>query len=836
MEQLEELKVLINAELTPFKTEIKKMQQTIQSATKVVDRETTKIGNSFKKMTGFVKGALIGLGLFQFGKEAIEMASSIDEVQNVIETAFGNMTPLVEKFSKTAIQEFGMSELAFKRTASTMMAMSKGMGFVGREAADMAISVTKLSGDMASFYNVKQDVAETALKSIWTGETETLKRFGVVMTQTNLQQFAMKNGMRANIQQMSQQEQLMLRYRFVMNSLSLAQGDFLRTQDSWANQTRILSEQFKQLLAIIGSGLIQALTPALRLINQLIAGMITFSKAIGGVFGKMFGLKSVSNQVKTPIQDIGSTGVKGLDNIGKSANKAAKSVKNLLAPFDELNVLADNTNTGAIEGLGNVGSVAPSFDISDIKMEGEIETSPLQTAIEKAINSIKPFIDTIMKIDFSPIAVSLGNLGNAIVPIIFKIGTVFKDFLNNIAGPFIKWFTEKIAPTALDAIAGALKILDPIIGATINAGKLLFDNFLAPLASFTAPIFENTLRVIAELLTHIGNWMSSNQPIIDAIVISVGLFFAAWKVTQLLAFISASGGIVAALTAIRTAIELGIVAKLKDNAETVILTALYAKDAVVKGISTAATWASTAATTAATVATTALSGALAILTSPITLVIAAIAGLVAAGVMLWKNWDTVKAVAANAWEGVKNIVVNTWNTIKNAIQSAWNFIIGLFSKGGQIFSGVVNGIAGVFKNIINAILRGINAIIRQPFNIINGVLNFIRDLGVMGIKPFAGLWGRNPIPVPQIPYLDVGTNYVAKDGLAYIHEGEAVVPKKFNKQEFFNTNNIELAELLKEQNNLIRSLLEKDNHVYLDGKEITDTNAKMQRQLEERMG
>lgn len=144
-----------------------------------------------------------------------------------------------------------------------------------------------------------------------------------------------------------------------------------------------------------------------------------------------------------------------------------------------------------------------------------------------------------------------------------------------------------------------------------------------------------------------------------------------------------------------------------------------------------------------------------------------------------------------AWEGIKDIFKSIWEGIKGIISTVWNTILKLFNAGGKIFDGIREGIVNIFKTIVNGIISGINKIITIPFNKINAVLNKIKGVNILGIKPFDGFWGWNPISVPQIPYLNVGTNYVPEDQLAMIHKGEAVVPKKFNSQEYFGGANDE---------------------------------------------
>src|SRR5699024_10294670 len=123
--------------------------------------------------------------------------------------------------------------------------------------------------------------AQTALASIWTGETESLKRFGIVMTQTNLEQYAMQQGIRKTMDQMTQAEQVQLRYNYVMEQTALAQGDFVKTQDSWANQSRILDESLTALQGTIGEGLMSAMTPLLETVNGIVSGLIGFQESTG---------------------------------------------------------------------------------------------------------------------------------------------------------------------------------------------------------------------------------------------------------------------------------------------------------------------------------------------------------------------------------------------------------------------------------------------------------------------------------------------------------------------------------------------------------------------------
>lgn len=263
--------------------ETKKAEKHLDDLAESAEDAGKKMGEAFPGgdlLAGFMGGIASGLtqkaldlladageALVEFGMNAIELGSDLQEVQNVVDVTFTNMSDDVNQFARDAAKSAGLSETMAKKYVGTFGSMAKSMGFAEAEAFDMSTTLTQLTGDIASFYNLDQEEAYTKLKSVFTGETESLKELGVVMTQTALDAYAMENGFGKVTSEMSEQEKTALRYRFVLDQLGAASGDFVRTQDSWANQTRILSLQWESFQATIGEGLIAVFTPALEFLN-----------------------------------------------------------------------------------------------------------------------------------------------------------------------------------------------------------------------------------------------------------------------------------------------------------------------------------------------------------------------------------------------------------------------------------------------------------------------------------------------------------------------------------------------------------------------------------------
>lgn len=284
----------------------------------VKDIDLSGMENKFSSAADKIGGAMSGIAksvaaaaaafvadrIIDFGQEAIDLGSDLQEVQNVVDVTFTSMSGKVNEFAQDAAKSAGLSETMAKKYVGTFGAMADSFGFAEKEAYEMSTTLTQLTGDVASFYNLDHDEAYNKLKSVFTGETEALKELGVVMTQTALDDYAMRNGFKKTVAQMTEQEKVSLRYSFVLEQLDAATGDFVRTQDGWANQTRILNLQWESFQGTIGEGLINAFSGTLQYINNKF--MPALQDAAEG-FAEVFS--------PTPAQELMDT----LENLGNAA-------------------------------------------------------------------------------------------------------------------------------------------------------------------------------------------------------------------------------------------------------------------------------------------------------------------------------------------------------------------------------------------------------------------------------------------------------------------------------------------------------------------------------------
>jgi hypothetical protein len=362
-------------------------------------------------------------------KDAIDISSSLTEVENVVRTTFGNYEKLIQDFSKTSIQDFGMSELTAKQVASRFQAMGTAMGFSQGKMADMSLQLTKLTADMASFYDMEQSDVARNLQAVFTGETEPLRKYGLDLTQATLKEWAMKQGLDADISSMTQAEKTMLRYQYVMANTAAAQGDFARTSDTWANQVRILKQSFEQLAAIIGGALINAFKPFVRTLNAVMQKVIAFATTVTNALGSIFGWKFEISA--GGLADNWSDAAGSAADIADSTGQAAKNVEKMnkgLRAFDELNLITTPDNSSGSGSGGSGGGGASGGGASG----GLVQVDTIFKDYESQIRSLRELgayisdalSDAMESIDWDRIYSKARNFGKGLA-----------DFLNGLITP-----------------------------------------------------------------------------------------------------------------------------------------------------------------------------------------------------------------------------------------------------------------------------------------------------------------------------------------------------------------------------------------------------------------
>lgn len=433
----------------------KKFKSQLLGLTKTTERSASGMTAVFGKLGTVIAATFAVKTIVDFSKSCIQLGSDLAEVQNVVDVTYGDMSNKVNQFAKDAMTSYGLSEKVAKQYMGTFGAMSKSFGYTTEAAYDQAAALTGLAGDVASFYNLTTDEAYTKLKSVFTGETESLKDLGVVMTQTALDEYALQKGMGKTTSQMSEQEKVALRLAFVQDRLATAAGDFERTSGGWANQTRVLSLRFDSLKATLGQGMINALTPLLPLINDIVAGLQRLADAFLDITVLMFG-EEMAGQNSTMEQVSNET--ENISNNMKNAEKSAKEFKKVLAGFDKLNILGGSSDSSSSGGSVAAGGLElPGASGSGNGGGSGYDTTALQNTLVEitalvgtallALGAIFTFTGVNIPLGISLMVAGAASLGAAVA---------------------VDWTViSKDVSTALDLVMVALSAATLVIGAIL---------------------------------------------------------------------------------------------------------------------------------------------------------------------------------------------------------------------------------------------------------------------------------------------------------------------------------------------------------------------------------
>lgn len=414
--------------------------------------------------------------LFSKLGKSIEFASDLTEVQNVIDVSYGKYKGVIEEFSKTSVQDYGISELTAKKLAGRFQAMGTAVGFSQEKMSEMSTTLTGLAADMGSFYNVEAEQVAESLQSVFTGTTKPLRAYGLDLTQATLQEWLMTKGIDANIKSMTQAEKVMVRYNYVLEHTRNAQGDFQRTQGTWANQIRMLKQNFQALGGVIGQNFIYALKPVVSALNTVMLKLIQFAKVVSESLGTIFGWK-YEDTTGGIVNDL-ETGADFADDLGDGLGSAANNAKKLhqqLQGFDELNVLTTQQNTGkggsgGGGGLGNYDLSATGGQWTKIDDAEKFFTSDLDSLYKLGDHISTTLREQLQKIDWEEVYQGAKDWGKGLA-----------SFLNGYINPDTFYETGK-------AFAGALNTA--IYAALSFAETFDFSNFGNSIAQRVNGFFE----------------------------------------------------------------------------------------------------------------------------------------------------------------------------------------------------------------------------------------------------------------------------------------------------------------------------------------------------------
>lgn len=690
-----------------------------------------------------IAGAFSVMAIVKFATESVKAANQLADALTGLKSildgqgrSFSDAQKFLEEYTADGLVPMANAITAYKNLAS------RGYDDTQIKQTLVALKDASAFGRQAS-YSMGEAV-ESATEGLKNENSVLVDNAGVTKNVAKMwEEYAASIGTTAN--NLTQQQKIQAEVNGILTESRFQAGDAAKVAGTLSGQLAQLSVNFTNLKVAVGNALKPIVQSFLPVINVAIATLTRFANAIASVVSVLFG-NTVSGTVEATqaVADGYNSAADGAENLAKSTKEAGKAAKKYLAGFDELTKIGDSSSGGGASGAVATGggATAQTTTTADTNLQDNISPK-----IQAIVDKIKQLIEPLKDIDFGPVVKAFGRLKEAISPLTTKLFEGLEWAWNNILVPLAEWTIEDALPVFLDLLSAALDVLNTAIDGLKPLAIWLWDKFLQPIAEWTGDLVIAALGVLTDMLTGLSDWISQNQSLVEDFIIVVGSFAAAW------ALVNGAIGI--------WNIAVGV-------------------------------WNGIGAVAAAV--TTAFGAAVNFLLSPVTLIIAAIGALIAIVVLLVKHWDTVKEVAGKCWEGIVSIwesactwfdetiiqpitklftdiwdsVTNgaseAWDGIKSAFSSvatwfgdifgdAWEGVKNIFSVGGEIFAGIQDGILDAFKEIVNAIIEGINTVVAIPFDGINAALTTIKDISIVGYKPFDWI---STIPVPQIPYLAKG--------------------------------------------------------------------------------
>ena len=758
--------------------------------TKGFSKGINSLGNQLNNLRNIVLKMGAALGTVFSGKEALEAAADINAANSQMQQTFGTLKSAADNAMKSVADNSSILQTRLQNVGTSIYAFAKTTGMDSVSALKMMEEALQVTADSAAYYDRSLEDTAESLKSFLKGNFENDAALGLSCTETN------KLYGKSFMELSEAQKQLtLLQMVKDANALSGAEGQAAREADGWENVIGNLKESWKQLLAVIGQPVLSGAVTVVKNITAELQSLTAVANSAVKALSEVFGIKLMNTT--DGVAESSSQAVENYSDMATSAEATVEAQENALASFDQINKLADNssssdTNASPVVGTlsGNTISTTVDVDTSDadkklkdffywVKSSFNTIFTPFKQAWDKngvkvtdsmrfafegvwsVIKSIggsftdvwsngtgeqisehllgiwtninntigyvsrnfssawsdssgtkiiqdildifNDILDTIenitadtvewaQNIDFSPLITSFENVTSALKPLTADIFDGIEWFWDNILLPMASWTISTLIPTFLNLLAAAIKVLDSAISALKPMGKWLWDKFLKPIATWTGGIIVGALKGITSALNGVSDWIKNHQTAVENFAVVVGTLGSAFAISGIIQ------GVVSAFAALA--------------AGTSVLTPLI----------------------------TALGVAVNFLTSPITLVCLGIGALIAIGVLLYKNWETVKQFFIDLWDSFKMTIQQFVDWVTEVWTSIKDFFAGIWQGIKDVFAVVAEWFTGIFQAAWDGILSVWNAVIGWFSNLWTGIKDIFSAVGSWFGDIFTTAW------------------------------------------------------------------------------------------------
>lgn len=536
------LSAKITGDASGFEKAVKDAEKSTKSFEKRLENISTKAKSIGDKISGIGTGLTAGVTvpLALAGKTAIDAASDFDENLNKVEVAFGDCSAAVKNWADDATESFGLSKNQALEATALFGDMATSMGLSQAEAAHMSMLLAGLAGDLASFKNIGIDQAMTALNGVFTGETESLKQLGIVMTETNLQEFA--DGLGLVYDEMSQAEKVQLRYNYVMEMSANAQGDYARTSDGTANSMRTFQASVENLGIALGQHLLPLVTPLIQKATEMVNAFANADPEIQQLVLKIAGIAAVAGPVLLVLGKL----VSGVGSVVGAIGTLGGAISKIGGLSGVFTALSGPVGIAVAAVIALAAAFSYLMATNDSFRESIMNTvNMVNEAVQPVIQALIPVIQTVA----TTIITTIMTVLQAIAPVLSQIVMMVGQLIAQIA-PLITQLIEQLAPilttiisavsnivsavlppviTVVQAIMGAIsELLPPIMDVLTTVIDVVSQILTAvsPIIAFIAGIISDIMAIISPIISFIAGIISSIISVISPIVSTVAGVFS----------------------------------------------------------------------------------------------------------------------------------------------------------------------------------------------------------------------------------------------------------------------------------------------------------------------